>query len=256
MTKLGRFHAGILGVGALVFAAACNESRDTGAVTSKSGGTTSSAPAAEAVENHDLALVRVVNALPGGAPINISAGDSTAFAAVPYKTATPYRQIADDAFNFKLRTDGAGTGTDPLAENRENLNDGGHYTIVAMPDQGGADKANLRVLDDELKPITDGKARVRFINAIPGDRDVDVILKGRAEPLFDGVSFKTEAGWSEVAPVSGGLEIRPDGKETVLAKTWECQPRERPELHVCFTGRSGKYEVISITDDVAKAANN
>lgn len=253
MTKLGRFHAGILGIGALVLATACNETRDTGAVTSKSGGATSSAPAAEAVENRDLALVRVVNALPGGGPISITAGDSAAFGAVTYKTATPYRQIADNAFTFKLRTDGAETGTEPLAENRENLNDGGHYTIVAMPDEGGADKANLRVLDDELKPITNGKARVRFINAVPGDRDVDVILKGRAEPLFDGVSFKTEAGWSEVAPVSGALEIRPDGKETVLAKLSNVSLESGRSYTFVLTGRSGKYEVISITDDVAKA---
>ncbi len=255
MTTFGRYNAGMLALGALVLTAACKENRDTGAVTSRANGETSSAPAAEAVEHRDLALVRVINALPGGGPINISAGDSAAFGAVTYKTATPYREIPDNAFNFKLRTDGAASGTEPLAENRENLNGGGHYTIVAMPDQGGADKANLRVLNDGLEPVAADKARVRFINAVPGDQDVDVILKGRAEPLFDGVNFKSEAGWTEFAPINGALEVRPDGKETVLARQANVKLEGGRSYTFVLTGRPGKYEVISIVDDVAKAAN-
>src|SRR6185437_8370228 len=81
--------------------------------------------------------------------------------------------------------------------NRENLSGGGHYTIVAMPDQGGADKRNLRVLDDELKPVSPDKARVRVFNAI---------------------NFKSEAGWNEFDPIAGTLEVRPQGKKNVLAR--------------------------------------
>lgn len=251
MTRFDRFHAGIFVAGALLVTSACDKSRDTGAVTSRASGTTSTAPAAEAMEAHELALVRVVNALPGGGPVNITAGDSTAFGAVTYKMATSYREIPDNAFTFRLRIDGSEIGTEPMAENRENLHEGGHYTIVAMPDQGGADKANLRVLDDELKPVTDGKARVRFVNAVPGDQDVDVILRGRSDPLFDGVNFKTEAGWSEFAPVRGSLEVRPDGKETVLARLANVKLEAGRSYTFVLTGRPGKYEIIDIVDDVA-----
>ena len=252
MKARARTSAGVLAAGALVLTAACNRPRDTGAVTSKTDEQTSTAPATATAEKHDLAMVRVVNALPGGAPINISAGDSLAFGGVKYKTATPYQEIPDNLFDFKLRT-GAANDTEPLAENRENLHDGGHYTIVAMPDQGGADKANLRVLDDELKPIAAGKARVRFINAVAGGRDVDVILKGRAEPLFDGVNFKSEAGWKEIDPVHGSLEVRPDGKETVLATLPGVKLDGGQSYTFVMSGRTGKYEVITITDDVAAA---
>lgn len=252
MTRLNRLYAGTFVATALVVVSACDKSRDTGAVTSRANGTTSTAPAAEAVEARDLALVRVVNALPGGGPVSVTAGDSTAFGAVTYKMTTPYREIPDNAFTFRLRIEGSEIGSEPMAENRENLNDGGHYTIVAMPDQGGADKANLRVLDDELEPITDGKARVRFVNAVPGDQDVDVILRGRAEPLFNGVDFKTEAGWSEFAPVNGTLEIRPDGKETVLARLANVKLEAGRSYTFVLTGRPGKYEVIDIVDDVAR----
>jgi uncharacterized protein DUF4397 len=253
MSKFGRRHVSVFAAGAIVLTAACKEARDTGAVTSKSGGTTSSAPSSEAVEELGLALVRVVNALPGGGPISVSAGDSTAFGAVTYKMATPYREIPDDAFKFKLRVDAAETGSEPLAVNRENLKKGGHYTIIAMPDQGGADKANMRLLDDELKPVTDGKARVRFLNAVPGDQDVDLILRGRAEPLFDGVNFKTEAGWREVEPLGGALEVRPDGKETVLARLSNVKLDSSRSYTFVLSGRPGNYEIISIVDDVARS---
>ncbi len=253
MSKLGRLRASVFATGAIALTAACKEARDTGAVTSRSGGTISSAPSSDAVEAFDLALVRVVNALPGSGPISVSAGDSTAFGAVTYKMATPYREIPDDASKFKLRVDAAETGTEPLAQNRENLKNGGHYTIIAMPDQGSADKANMRVLDDDLKPGTDGKARVRFINAVPGDQDVDVILRGRAEPLFDGVNFKTEAGWREVDPLGGALEVRPDGKETVLARLSNVRLESGRSYTFVLTGRPGNYEIINIVDDAGRS---
>lgn len=246
MTKFTRLCASMLAGSAVLLAAGCNESRDTGAVNSKTAQGTSSAPAAEAVENRDMALVRVVNAIPGE-PAVIFAGDSAAFSGVGYKKATAFREIPDDRFNFKL-----GSADKPLAENRENLNGGGHYTIVAMPDAGGADKRNLRVLDDELKPVSPDKARVRLINAVPGDLEVSAYVRGRQDPLFDGVNFKSEAGWNEFDPIAGTLEIRPQGKKNVLAS----QPNVKLEGGKSYTfivaGRGVKPDIIVIEDDVAK----
>src|SRR4051812_47501731 len=178
----------MLATGAVFLAAGCNKGRETGAVTSKTSEGTSNAPSSGALNERDLALVRVVNAIPGEAAAVIYAGDSAAFSGVGYKTATEVRKIPDDRFDFKL-----GSRENPLAENHENLSGGGHYTIVAMPDAGGADKRNLRVLDDDLKPVPADKARVRVINAIPGDLEISVYVRGRQEALFDGVNFKSEA---------------------------------------------------------------
>jgi hypothetical protein len=250
MTKSRAIRAGMLAGGAVLLLAGCNQSRDTGAVTSKTAQGTSNAPPAEAVENRDMALVRVVNAIPSEAAVVVYAGDSAAFSGVGYKKATPFREIPDDRFNFKL-----GSPDKPLAENRENLQGGGHYTIVAMPDAGGADKRNLRVLDDELKPVSPEKARVRVINAIPGDLEISAYIRGRQDPLFDGVNFKSEAGWNEFDPVAGTLEIRPEGKKNVLAS----RPNVRLEGGKSYTfivsGRGTKPDIIVIEDDVAKSAS-
>jgi hypothetical protein len=247
MRTLTEFRAGMLTAGMVLLTAGCNEARDTGAVTTRTARDTSSAPPAEAVEDRDMALVRVVNAIPGQGAVVIYAGDSAAFSGVAYKKATGFQEIPDDRFNFKL-----GSPDKPLAENRENLNDGGHYTIVAMPDAGGTDKRNLRVLDDQLKPVSPDKARVRVVNAIPGDLEISAFVRGRQEPLFDGVNFKSEAGWNEFDPIAGTLEIRPQGQQTVLAR----QPNLKLEGGKSYTfivsGRATKPDIIVIEDDVAR----
>jgi hypothetical protein len=236
----------------VLLAAACNETRDTGSVTSKTDSKTSTAPPAEAVENRDMALVRVVNAIPGATPVSIWAGDSAAFKGVGYKKATEYREIPDNMFNFQIKASPDGKA---LAENRENLHDGGHYTIVALPDQGGPDKRNLRVLDDELKPVSLEKARVRFINGVPGDTDVDLLIQGREDPLFDGVNFKSEAGWNEFDPITGTLEVRPDNAKTTLARLGDVKLEGGKTYTFVLTGKPGKYELIRIEDIVAKDAS-
>ena len=134
MRNLKAYRAGMLAVAAVGLTAACNETRETGTVTSRSGGETSSAPAAEAVEERDNALIRVVNAIPGQTAVTIYAGDSAAFKDVGYKKATGYEEIPDDRFNFQIKSGDAPKG-EALASNRENLQDGGHYTIVALPSE-------------------------------------------------------------------------------------------------------------------------
>ena len=236
----------LLTSGAILLTAACNKGRETGAVTSKTSQGTSNTPSSETLEKRDLALFRVVNAIPGDAGATIYAGDSAAFSGVSYKTATEFHRIPDDRFDFKL-----GSKDNPLAENRENLSGGGHYTIVAMPDAGGADKRNLRVLDDDLKPVSPDKARVRVINAVPGDLEISVYVRGKKDPLFDGINFKSEAGWSEIDPVAGTLEIRPEGKKNVLAS----QPNVKFEGGKSYTfvvaGRAAKPDLIKVEDIVA-----
>jgi len=249
MTKLRGLYTGLLAAGAVFLAGACKDNRETGAVSSKTAEGTSNAPAADVAESKDVALVRVINAIPAGGPVTILAGDSVAFSGVDYKTATPFREIRDDRFNFKL-----GSADHPLAENRENLNGGGHYTIVAMPDAGGADKRNLRVLEDDLKPVAAEKARVRVINAVPGDLEISVFVRGRKDPLFDGVNFKSEAGWDEVDPVAGTLEIRPEGKKSVLASLPNVKLEGGKSYTFVVAGTPARPEIIKVEDDVAKSS--
>ena len=252
MRQLRGWTTGMLMGGAVLLAAGCNKGEDTGAVTSKSDGKTSVAPPSEASEHRDMAQVRVINASPADQALTIWAGDSAAFQSVAYQQATPYREIPDNMFDFQIKPT---KDAEALAHNRENLHDGGHYTIVALPDQGGPEKRNLRVLDDELKPVSADKARIRFINGVASDTDVDLVIAGHDKPLFDGVNFKSEAGWDEIDPVAGTLQVRPDNGKTVLASLANVKLEGGRTYTFVLTGRSGKLSLIRIEDDVAKDAS-
>jgi len=247
MTNSGKLWMVVAG-GMLLTTAACKESRDTGAVTTKTAQGTSTTPAAETAEKRDVAMVRVINASPSDKDLTIWAGDSIAFANVGYKQTSDWQQIRDDRFNFQIKS----AAGEAMAQNRENLHGGSHYTIVALPDMGGADKRNLRVLDDDLKPVPADKARVRFINGVASDTDVDLALVGRKDPLFDGVNFKTEAGWDEIDPISGNLVVRPDNGSNVLAHMNNVKLEGGKTYTFVLTGRAGKYDLLKIEDDVAQ----
>ncbi|CAN5694387.1 hypothetical protein BH24GEM1_BH24GEM1_27850 [soil metagenome] len=240
---------GVLASGALALGTGCNEAKDTGAVTSRSGGETSRAPAAETLKKRNLALVRAVNVIPDGDPVTIWAGDSAAFTGVGYSEATPYREITDNMFRFQIRA--GGVDGKSLAENRESLDDGGHYTIVALP-SAEEGRRTLRVLDDDQKPVPSDKARVRFVNGVPGDSNVDLFVRGRDEPLFDDVKFATEAGWDEFDPIAGTLVVRPDDRNTSLATLPNVKLEGGKSYTFVLAGRPGrKYELVKIEDEVA-----
>lgn len=249
MTRLRGLCTGMLAGGIVLLAGACNENRETGAVSSRTAEGTSSAPASDLADDKNVALVRLINAIPAGGPVTVLAGDSAAFSGVPYKSATPFRELPDDRLHFKL-----GSAEKPLAENRENLAGGDHYTVIVMPDAGGADKRNMRVLEDDLEPVAPERARIRVVNAVPGDLEIDVYVRGREEPVFNAINFKSEAGWEEIDPMAGTLEIRPDGKNNVLASVPNVKFEGGRSYTFVVAGTPAKPEVIKVEDDVAKDA--
>ena len=92
---------------------------------------------------------------------------------------------------------------------------------------------------------------LRVINAVPGDLEISVYVRGRKDPLFDGVNFKSEAGWSEIDPIAGTLEVRPQGKKNVLLS----QPNVKFEGGKSYTfvvaGQAAKPDLIKVEDLVA-----
>ncbi len=60
------------------------------------------------------------------------------------------------------------------------MSGGSHYTVVALPD---SKKAILKVLSDNLTPPSEGKAKVRVINAAPDAGDVDIFGPDKKDSL-------------------------------------------------------------------------
>ncbi len=183
-------------------------------VTTTSPAGQSTAPSSAALEQRDEAMVRVVHAIPAGAPIDIYAGDLAIFESLAYKTVMPYRVVDGKRYVFSARPAGMPSAK-VLSSNTEGLDDGKYYTVFALP--GANNGAHLRVVDDLLTAPSNGRAKLRVVHGSIDAGEVDVTVPGGAAALFDGVDFQSVTGYEEIEPLNGPIEIRADGQAAALA---------------------------------------
>jgi hypothetical protein len=174
---------------------------------------TSTSPSGDAADTRGTSQVRLVSALPAAQRIDLASENGVVFSAVPYKTVTPYKELTDNAAKFSIRS--AGATSETLADNNEAMADGHRYTLVALPEEKGKG-AQLKAFRDEVVPDA-GKAKVRVIHAAPNFGEVDVQFAGQKDALFEDIDFGHEAGYKEVDPQSGTLQLRRDGGENAKA---------------------------------------
>jgi hypothetical protein len=199
----------------LAGAAACDRAETSQApVTTTSPAGQSTAPSSATLDQRDEALVRVVHAVPAGAPIDIYAGDLAIFESLAYKAVLPYRVVEGKRYVFSARPAGMANAK-PLDSNTEGLHDGGYYTVFALP--GANHGVHLRVVDDLLTAPSAGRAKLRVVHGGSDAGEVDVIAAGATATLFDGVDFQSVTGYHELAPMTGAIEIRGAGQATPLA---------------------------------------
>lgn len=227
--------------------AACNPSKTRAPVTTTGNDGSSTSPAGTAAAQRGEALVRLVNALPTEPTVAVNSGDSALFANVKYKMVTEYRQVGDNTADFKLVTGSQTPGTQPAAENHELLSNGGRYTAIALPEKDGSG-ANLKIVRDEIVPGS-GKAQVRVIHAAPGVGEMDVVLNGRNDPLFSGINYSTEAGFKEIDPVAGSVEIRDAGSHKRLVALKDVKFEAGKSYTIVIAGSPmSKVEAITFND--------
>ena len=211
-----------------VLAAGCS-SKTPSTTTSTSGGPASSAPSGTEAANAKVALVRFVDGVPEGSA-SLSFGDTQLFSNVAYKTVTPYKEVADERHDFRLITDRTPTNAKPVTDS-EGLTKGSRYTVVAALDKNGAEKLN--VINDSLSAPTDGKAKLRVINASAAEVDLyaPVSRNGsrnegtadrakhptHANPYtdedkwFGGVNANSSTSFKDVRPYEGNVDVVASG---------------------------------------------
>ncbi len=207
---------------------ACN-SKTEQASTTKAGGNTSSAPSGEQAAQRNMALVRFVNAVPGE-KADLWFGNSKAFSDVSYKDVTAYKELPGERRDFVFERAGAQPTTNSNVKNSEGLNDGAHYTVVALIDKDGHQKLN--VINDDLSEPASNRSKVRIINA--SNEELDVLspvdlTKGTADRMrhpqnpgqhaanrndnnwdkwFTGVNSDSATTHKDVDPIATTLEVR------------------------------------------------
>lgn len=211
------------------------ETNSTSPVTTTSPAGTSTAPSAAVADRRDEALVRVVHAIPAGAPVDLYAGDLTVFDNLSYKSVTAYRALDGKRYMFAVRPAGMANAK-PLSSNTEGLDDGEYYTVFALPGDGNA--AHLRVVQDLMTRPPAGKARLRVIHGGTDAGEVDIHATGASSALFDGVDFQAVTQYEDVDPVNGEIEVRAEGQAAPLFKV--------PVAHI----EAGKFYTLVIVGRV------
>ena len=236
-----------LAIGATAFAG-CGGTKesDTAAVTTRSDSSASISPSSDAAKERGISMVRFVNAVPSSGPLDVMTDSVALFSAVEYGSVTAYREIRDNISAFTLRP----KGRDPqLIGNTETMRDGGRYTVVALPDRDGG--TTLRVMKDDLATDS-GKARIRVVNAAPGNDDVDIVMTGQKDALFDDIDYGTEAGFKDVDPIETSFAIRREESQRDIATVKRMTLKAGRAYTIVLAGGAGSVlRAISFSDELA-----
>jgi hypothetical protein len=196
----------LLGLASL---AGCGGVKPTSQETeTKAGGQTSVAPAGKAVAKQHRALVRFLNADPGGTRYDLWFDNSRAYTHVKYRRLTPYDELPATRGEFRLRASGW-DDTEPVATQAGRLDSGKRYTVVAFSNAEG--NMALDIVSDNLTPPSNGKAKVRIINVSSTFGELDVVRKIVKKRLFEGVNAATATSYKDVDSATTTLEFRAKG---------------------------------------------
>src|SRR5262249_5762460 len=103
--------------------------------------------------------------------------------------------------------------TPPVVTTQFTVTAGGAYTVAGVGKFSGL---GLKVLTDDLSRPTDGKAKVRVIQASVGAPVLDVSLPS-GEPIATAISFASTTPYQLVTPGTWMLRLKPNGSSTVRA---------------------------------------
>jgi uncharacterized protein YgiM (DUF1202 family) len=149
------------------------------------------------------ALIRFVHAIPGAASIDIYANNSLAFAGVSSGSVTPQITVPAGDYNLTVRQAGMET---VLWEQTVSAAPNSAQTLIAATTQ----PLTFQVFQDDLAPLTLGKARFTAIHAIPAGPAIDVVLSD-GRPVVAGLTFGQIYGTLDVPAQSYDFAVVPSG---------------------------------------------
>lgn len=201
--------------GFVVAAIGCDAEDSGKAVVTTGAGLSgrASVPANVAAERQ-MSMVRFVNVMVGSSALTVRTDTVTLFADVPFGSVTAYREIRENLKTFSFQE---ATRQPQLIASTKTLKDGERYTIIALTDREGG--STLEVITDDLTSDS-AHARVRIVNAAVKEDNVDVLVSGNRDPLFNDLDYGTVGDFKEVSPGRIRLTLRraalKDGMDTVL----------------------------------------
>src|SRR5215208_3442181 len=160
------------------------------------------------------ACVRLVHAAPGAPPVDVYLNDSQIGQNLELGTATEYVMVPSGA-GRGVRVTATGTAIEEaVVDTSLDFDPGQAYEILVT---GGGDDLEATITGTDLRPLAQGQARLRVINASPDAGAFDVGIAGDEENLFEGVDFRDATDYVVLDAGDYSFEVRPGGEDMTVA---------------------------------------
>jgi hypothetical protein len=160
------------------------------------------------------ACVRLVHAAPDAPPVDVYLNDAQIGQNLEFGTATEY-VLAPSGADRGVRVTATGTPVEEaIIDTGLDFDPGQAYEILVT---GGGDDLEATITGTDLRPVAQGQARLRVINASPDAGAFDVGVEGSEENLFEGIDFRDATEYIILDAGDYSLEVRPGGEDMTVA---------------------------------------
>src|SRR5215207_9853655 len=160
------------------------------------------------------ACVRLVHAAPDAPPVDVYLNDAEIAQNLEFGTATEY-VLAPSGDGRGVRVAATGTPVDEaIIDASLDFDPGQAYEILVT---GAGDDLEATITGTDLRPLAQGQARLRVINASPDAGPIDIGVQGSEDNLFEGVDFRDATDYVVLDAGDYALEVRPGGEDMTVA---------------------------------------
>jgi len=158
--------------------------------------------------------IRLVNAAPDAPPVDVYLNDAQIAQNLEFGTATEY-VTAPSGAGRGVRVTATGTPVEEaMIDTSLDFDPGQAYEILVT---GAGDDLEATITGTDLRPLAQGQARLRVINASPDAGAFDVGIAGDEKNLFEGVDFRDATDYVVLDAGDYSLEVRPGGEDMTVA---------------------------------------
>jgi len=156
------------------------------------------------------ATIRLVHALPGGPPVDVTIDGASVAQGLAFGATTEYAALPAGDHQVQVLASGETTA---LIDDTVTAEAGKAYALVVL---GSADAPEAQFLDVNIDATTQGQARIRLLNAVPDAGELNVAIAG-GDNLFENVAYKATSEYRDGVPGTYDIAVSlPDSAEPVV----------------------------------------
>ncbi len=161
------------------------------------------------------AKLRVAHFSPDTPGVDVYLDGKQAVANIGFRTVTDYLSVPGGQHEVALRPSGAPATSPPVLSGGAMLDGGKAYTIAGL---GSRAQLHVGVFVDDVHAPPEGKANVRFVQAVVGTTSVKVSL-GRGQSPFGATKFGNATAYRAIAAGRYNVSLKDAAGESLLRST-------------------------------------